>query len=220
MEIVLAPDFDEAGRAALKKWALFIMDYNKSIIVPKTKPVEWFFLRDILVPKGTSKKERNRIIFSLIRAEEFISIPDLMEVFGISMKTGEMIFKRIDDEDDYFREQERIWKKQRLSLVEREKIFEKSKDVKEIKDKLFVSGKMTTAMIKTAAEVPIEEFTDTGFNGFTECIFHNENTPSMHITRNKFYCFGCNAKGDTINYVMKLKNISLKKAVKYILNGK
>jgi predicted P-loop ATPase len=48
------------------------------------------------------------------------------------------------------------------------------------------------------------------------CIFHSEKTPSMHVTNNKFYCFGCNEGGDVIKLVMKLNNCDFIEAVKYL----
>ena len=42
--------------------------------------------------------------------------------------------------------------------------------------------------------------------GFICCPFHNEKTPSMKIYENGkgYYCFGCGAGGDVINFVMRL----------------
>lgn len=50
------------------------------------------------------------------------------------------------------------------------------------------------------------------------CPFHNEKTPSFHVDANrKFYhCFGCNAGGDVITFVMKMQNLSFPDAVAYL----
>lgn len=50
--------------------------------------------------------------------------------------------------------------------------------------------------------------------GFCSCPFHAERTPSMHVYPNDtFYCFGCGAHGDVIDFVMRLYGLSFKDAV-------
>lgn len=46
------------------------------------------------------------------------------------------------------------------------------------------------------------------------CPFHQEKTPSFSVERNKniYHCFGCGAGGDSIDFVSKLKGISLNAA--------
>ena len=50
------------------------------------------------------------------------------------------------------------------------------------------------------------------------CPFHREKTPSFHISSDKqlFYCFGCNAGGDAITFLMKMQNMSYPEAVTYL----
>ncbi|MBQ2272208.1 MAG: DNA primase [Clostridia bacterium] len=50
------------------------------------------------------------------------------------------------------------------------------------------------------------------------CPFHNEKTPSFHVDGQKqlFYCFGCNAGGDAITFLMKMQNMSYPEAVTYL----
>ena len=42
-----------------------------------------------------------------------------------------------------------------------------------------------------------------GGSGLCRCPFHNDNTPSMKVDI-RYYCFGCGAKGDVIDFVGKL----------------
>src|ERR1051326_1684400 len=48
------------------------------------------------------------------------------------------------------------------------------------------------------------------------CPFHNEKTPSFSVSATKqfYYCFGCHAKGDVINFVMEIEKISFYEALK------
>ena len=41
------------------------------------------------------------------------------------------------------------------------------------------------------------------------CPFHNEKTPSFHVHPDKeyFYCFGCQAGGDVITFIMRYQNL-------------
>jgi DNA primase catalytic core len=51
------------------------------------------------------------------------------------------------------------------------------------------------------------------------CPFHQEQTPSFHITpaKNLFHCFGCGAAGSVIDFVMRLDGIPFKEAVNKLL---
>ena len=44
-------------------------------------------------------------------------------------------------------------------------------------------------------------------NGMTNCPFHEDHNPSMKLDQN-FYCFGCHAHGDVIDFVSRLLGIS------------
>src|SRR5215471_11596779 len=48
------------------------------------------------------------------------------------------------------------------------------------------------------------------------CPFHNEKTPSFSVSAEKqfYYCFGCHAKGDAINFVMEIEKVSFYEALK------
>lgn len=47
------------------------------------------------------------------------------------------------------------------------------------------------------------------------CPFHNEKTPSMHISpeRGTYYCFGCGAKGDVFAFVQEMEGVDFKGAL-------
>ena len=50
-----------------------------------------------------------------------------------------------------------------------------------------------------------------GRNGMCRCPFHDDSTPSMKLDR-RYYCFGCGATGDVIDFVSRLRGIGSKEA--------
>ena len=50
------------------------------------------------------------------------------------------------------------------------------------------------------------------------CPFHQEKTASFHVDDRKgyYYCFGCHAKGDAINFVRETENVDFMEAVKIL----
>ncbi|MCY4053607.1 MAG: DNA primase [Hyphomicrobiales bacterium] len=48
------------------------------------------------------------------------------------------------------------------------------------------------------------------------CPFHHEKTPSFHVDEAKgfYYCFGCQAKGDAVSFVMEVERLSYPEAIK------
>lgn len=60
----------------------------------------------------------------------------------------------------------------------------------------------------------------TNFNRNIPCPFHEDKSPSLkvYLKTNTFVCFGCNARGSPIDFVMKYKNCSFGEAVLYLSN--
>jgi DNA primase len=48
------------------------------------------------------------------------------------------------------------------------------------------------------------------------CPFHAEKTPSFHVFSDHYYCFGCKAKGDIIDFVRQTKGMGFIEALKYL----
>lgn len=49
-------------------------------------------------------------------------------------------------------------------------------------------------------------------NGMVCCPFHDDRRPSMKLNERYFYCFGCGATGDVIDFTARLYNLSPKEA--------
>jgi 5S rRNA maturation endonuclease (ribonuclease M5) len=70
----------------------------------------------------------------------------------------------------------------------------------------------------------IERETGEHFNsqGYIKCPFHNEKTPSLAVkfypdaNKQRFKCFGCSTSGDSIDFIMKLKNMKYNEAREYL----
>ena len=50
-------------------------------------------------------------------------------------------------------------------------------------------------------------------NGMACCPFHNDRHPSLKLNEEYFFCFGCEAKGDVIDFVARLFDLSSYEAV-------
>ncbi|MBK5253067.1 MAG: DNA primase [Peptostreptococcaceae bacterium] len=61
----------------------------------------------------------------------------------------------------------------------------------------------------------VVSLTKTGSNFKGVCPFHNEKTPSFIVSETKqiFTCFGCGAKGDAIEFVMKYYSLTFQEAI-------
>lgn len=53
------------------------------------------------------------------------------------------------------------------------------------------------------------------------CPFHGEKTPSfhVHVDRGYFYCFGCHAKGDVFDFVMRTQALTFTDALRLLGSG-
>ncbi len=51
------------------------------------------------------------------------------------------------------------------------------------------------------------------------CPFHADKTASMYLKNNFYHCFGCGAHGDSIDLVMKTKNLTFPEAVTFLTNA-
>ena len=65
----------------------------------------------------------------------------------------------------------------------------------------------------TTKQAAIQYGMNVNRNDMVCCPFHNDRHPSMKVAE-RYYCFGCGEKGDVINFVAKLHNLSQYEAAK------
>lgn len=75
----------------------------------------------------------------------------------------------------------------------------------------------TQQEITLADSKELASFIQTDRMGFALCIFHNEHTPSLHITENMYFCFGCGAAGRTISFIMRQRGMNFRNAVQFLI---
>ena len=71
---------------------------------------------------------------------------------------------------------------------------------------------------RVKAAVPLRQAAETygltvSRNGMTCCPFHEDRHPSLKMNEDYFFCFGCGASGDVIDFTARQFGISLKDAV-------
>lgn len=70
-------------------------------------------------------------------------------------------------------------------------------------------------MIEKARQYPLSSLVKMR-GGMARCPFHADSSPSLDVRKNFYFCYGCGAKGDVIDFVMKTKFLSFKEAVNYL----
>jgi len=84
-------------------------------------------------------------------------------------------------------------------------------------------GQFSVRAIKEAHDIVdvIGRYTDlrkAGKEYVGRCPFHRDNHPSLQVNQEKqvFYCFSCQRKGDWINFIMQIENLSTKGACLFL----
>lgn len=86
------------------------------------------------------------------------------------------------------------------------------------KRKIRTSHKDGTDLQK-AKEYDIREIVGVKSFGFMRCPIHNEKTASLKIyPNNRWHCYGCGKGGDTVDFLMERDKLTMKEAIKKILN--
>lgn len=90
--------------------------------------------------------------------------------------------------------------------------------------KRMMQNKNSIILAEDVKHIPIETLHDfakikrsrKGFSAI--CPIHKEDTPSFHVftENNSFYCFGCNANGDVIDFIQRLHGLNFKQAINFL----
>lgn len=89
----------------------------------------------------------------------------------------------------------------------------------------FIANKLDTKIssgddrVSAAKKVPIASLLPFNAAGFTQCLWHSEQTASLKYYKkdNHAFCFGCRKYADAIDIVMQLKNLSFKEALRELV---
>lgn len=79
-------------------------------------------------------------------------------------------------------------------------------------DGLFEAVKQSVSMRAIAEQYGLE----VRHGGMIVCPFHADKNPSMKLNEDYYYCFGCGATGDAIDFVAQLFGISIRQAAEKI----
>lgn len=75
--------------------------------------------------------------------------------------------------------------------------------------------------LKAAADLPAiarsyAKLRRVGDHYMARCCFHQEKTASLAIWRDRYVCFGCNAKGDAIGFLINVEGWTFQEAAQYL----
>src|SRR3972149_4920793 len=118
---------------------------------------------------------------------------------------------------DEFEEIERIKNEYKPLIITQNIINETFLDLKEVP----MEGRISDRDIQRAKEVPIDTLIEFK-NNLALCLWHNEKNSSMRFysDTNRVWCFSCSNGGDSIDFIMKLKDFSFNEAVLYLCQKK
>jgi hypothetical protein len=100
-------------------------------------------------------------------------------------------------------------------LLEDQKKHERYLLMASNKQEVLSSGGVSAEQVACAKAVPIETLIQIRKDGFANCIWHNEKSPSMKYYKrdNSVHCFGCGKGGDSIEVAMVVWGVDFKTAV-------
>lgn len=77
-----------------------------------------------------------------------------------------------------------------------------------MKKRARTGGIRDTRSVDAARAVPIPNYVKFNRQGMAKCLWHTEDSPSLHYIRtsNKVHCFGCNVTKDVIEVIMQLES--------------
>lgn len=222
-EIFICYDNDEAGvKGAVK---LLTKMPGKLVLIPREKKIK--DITDYLV-------QENSYQYLLERAESFtflsMPMPELNKIKEIRDYIG-IINQYLDRLLGMERQAKNFDKpfyhydviKEVLSNA-KDRLNRKIRRIQYMKEPANIegneNGKISNADILRAKDVPLENLIELNAQSFAHCPFHGKDkTPSLRVYRNqnRFYCYGCSAGNDVIDFIMKQEKCNFIEAVKFLL---
>lgn len=170
------------------------------------------------------------------------SLSALLDLFPEAVRVAKQKLRELKDEERILEERCRVHLDEILAILkttdpiflefandlafaemqkheEQVKHWEKIVKMDEFRRKPVGDDTITDGDILRAKEFPLTSFAKPNRAGFISCPFHTEKSASCKLYKdNRFHCFGCQADGDVIDFVMKQEGIDFLTAVKKILN--
>ena len=84
-----------------------------------------------------------------------------------------------------------------------------------------VAPPVSIVPVTPSVHVPLPELiSEVLVDGKVCCPFHDDSTPSCHIYPDHFYCYGCQARGDAVDWLMMVEGLDRHAALQLLENGR
>lgn len=179
--------------------ALKTVDFNTDLFNLSTSNIDTYYNKYI------------QILYELQRSHYNISHIVKYTLKNISSDIEDITYKRRNIDRDGVEDEFLLYRLEELLRFKKKLV--KIKDInRETINKNFI----TEDDIIKAREYPINSLLEFDRSGFTRCIFHDEDTPSMkyYSKTNTVHCFGCSKSHDSISIYMHQNNVDFINAVK------
>ena len=143
----------------------------------------------------------------------------------LRQKLTNIKYKVVEEDQWFWEEVIKIFDGEELEKIEQH--ISRLKRLDMLSSSKVIKGKIGQKEIEMALAVPIQDLIQQPVRRnsgklVTSCPLHKEKTPSFFIypDNNSFYCFGCLAGGDSINFVKLLYGFDFIKSVKWLIGNK
>ena len=134
------------------------------------------------------------------------------------LKEVEALKKEIPENER--REMRRVFLSNKIKEIKQEYLKTPTEEIKKDLKRLLLEAKIYTgeqkgfspSEVARAREFPITRLIKNR-NNMATCPFHKDNSPSLNLKNNFYYCHGCGAHGDVIDFVMKKDGLSFGQAI-------
>jgi len=102
----------------------------------------------------------------------------------------------------------------------RERLKRNKSILQRMKKRNNLSPRTSSVDVEDVKGVPISDYLEFNKAGKAQCIWHNDENPSLHYyeEQNRVYCFACDEGGDVVDVVQELYSCSFKQALTKLTN--